>query len=272
MKTMTITRGIMAAAASLLVMTAASCTVIEDRQPCPCFLTVGLDHLEEIQDGASRGGAYASIWNPAPVKGENVKIKGSSFLEFEVPKGDAVFSLVTGINGMKVDGNTLTIPAGSQCDSLYGFVANLDCNGETQAVEPVMHKNFATVRMTMSCDPGETYTYSLRVRGSWAGIDLRDLSPVRGEFEYIPAGKGEQGNVFSARVPRQGDDSLQLDIMRPDGTLRTVDLGTMIAQEGFSWMVADLGDLFLDIDHDAVVTGIRIIPWTDEPVDFIEED
>lgn len=250
-------------AMALTLLAGASCTVMEDREPCPCILGIDLGRIADAHSDLPRGAVSIFQWIPELTGPETVDPSEGLYYEWGVPKGDVTVGVYAGAGTMKQDKGRVTVPKGSQCDSLYASSDVVACLGETSHLEPVLRKQFATIRLTMATDPGETYTYSLRVRGGWVGTDMKDLSPVAGEFEFTPAPGGKQGNVFTVRVPRQGDDSLEVDVLRPDGTSQTFAIGEMIAGDGYSWTAADLGDIDIDLEHDKITTGVTLVPWGD---------
>ena len=86
----------------------------------------------------------------------------------------------------------------------------------------------------------------VRARGRANGFDISTLDPCRGDFNCFASLDGDMNHIIS--VPRQYDDSLELEVFL-DGILsRTVRAGVLIANSGYSWDSEDLEDIYLSIN------------------------
>lgn len=215
-----------------------SCSIKEDRDRCPCWMTVDLSDVAESrwksterQSNTEYQGVTKSLKSRSNVA-ENVllRLRGNSdedaveyeyqmteavradagTLEYEVPRGAVGVSAVAlgrEIPGQAgYDGDEIRIPVGEQMDSLYGFFKIYHTRCESVLCDVDLHKEFCTVSFTLGKD-GYTSPYDIEVWGNVAGVSAWDLMPVKGDFRYAPV---QKNGVYQVRVPRQEDNSLEL--------------------------------------------------------------
>ena len=227
-----------------------SCSIKEDRDGCPCWMTVEMSDLvgqdgEKVgKDGRSpvgagddgcvvlrlRGNSDEDAVDYAYKVSEPIKA-GVGALEYEVPRGSVGVSAVAfgneipgraGYDGLKAgydgrsagyNGDEIRVPVGEQMDSLYGFFKMYHTRCESVLCDVELHKEFCTVSFTLG-DDGYISPYDLEVWGNVAGVSAWDLMPLEGEFRYAPILKN---GVYQVRVPRQEDNSLELVMLEiPD--------------------------------------------------------
>ena len=215
-----------------------SCSIKEDRNGCPCWMTVEMPDLVG-QDGRSpvgagddgtvvlrlRGNSDEDAINYEYQVTEEVKVS-SGALEYEVPRGAVGVSAVAfdrrgtgrvgndggmpdrvghdGIAGY--DGDEIRVPVGEQLDSLYGFFRMFYTRCESVLCNVELHKEFCTVSFTLG-DEGYVSPYDIEVWGNVAGVSVWDLMPLEGDFRFAPV---PEDGVYRVRVPRQVDNSLEL--------------------------------------------------------------
>ena len=230
-----------------------SCFVKEDRDECPCWMTVempdrvGQDWRSPVGTGDDgtvvlrlRGNSDEDAVDYAYKVTEAVRADVGA-LEYEVPRGAVGVSAVAFGNeipgraeydekaagydgGMHnrvwhdgksagYDGDEIRVPVGEQMDSLYGFFKMYHTRCESVLCDVELHKEFCTVSFTLGED-GYTSPYDIEVWGNVAGVSAWDLMPVQGEFRYAPM---QKNGVYQVRVPRQVDNSLELVMLEiPD--------------------------------------------------------
>lgn len=229
-----------------------SCSIKEDRDGCPCWMTVDLSDVAksrwkspEVQSNIEhqdvtkspesrsnvaenillrlRGNSDEDAINYEYQVTEEVKVS-SGALEYEVPRGAVGVSAVAfgneipgraGYDGKSAgyDGDEIRVPVGEQMDSLYGFFKMYHTRCESVLCDVELHKEFCTVSFTLGED-GYSSPYRIEVWGNVAGVSAWDLMPVLGEFRYAPM---QENGVYQVRVPRQVDNSLELVMLEiPD--------------------------------------------------------
>ena len=226
-----------------------SCSIKEDRDGCPCWMTVEMPdrvgHDGEVgNDGRSPVGAGDDGTVVLRLRGnsdedavdyeyqvtEAVRVDVGA-LEYEVPRGSVGVSAVAfgneipgragydekaaGYDGKSAgyDGDEIRVPVGEQMDSLYGFFKMYHTRCESVLCDVELHKEFCTVSFTLGED-GYTSPYDIEVWGNVAGVSAWDLMPLEGDFRFAPS---PEDGVYRVRVPRQHDASLELVMLEiPD--------------------------------------------------------
>ena len=220
-----------------------SCSIKEDRDGCPCWMTVEMPG-QAGDDGCVvlrlRGNSDEDAVDYEYQVTEAVRA-GVGALEYEVPRGSVGVSAVAfgneipgraGYDGERAgydggmpdlvghdgksaeyDGDEIRVPVGEQMDSLYGFFKMYHTRCESILCDVELHKEFCTVSFTLGED-GYSSPYRIEVWGNVAGVSAWDLMPVLGEFRYAPM---QENGVYQVRVPRQVDNSLELVMLEiPD--------------------------------------------------------
>ncbi|MBO5708157.1 MAG: hypothetical protein J6S01_02360 [Bacteroidales bacterium] len=222
------------------MLSLSSCSIKEDRNGCPCWMTVDLsdvaesrwkspemqsniEHQDVTKSPESRPNVAANVLlrlrgnsdedevDYAFKMTETVNIEVGA-LEYEVPRGSIGVSVIEMPNrvGHDViagyDGDEIRIPVGEQMDSLYGFFKMYHTRCESVLCDVDLHKEFCTVSFTLG-DDGYISPYDLEVWGNVAGVSAWDLMPLEGDFRFAPS---PEDGVYRVRVPRQVDNSLEL--------------------------------------------------------------
>ena len=206
----------------------AACSIKEDRTPCPCWLSIDFTKV-------SQKNVNVAAWGDAELFSERIAVK--DYLEPEsyektVPKGYVHTSVISGERDMVRSGAHLNIPLGHDADSIFAHAASVECLGEFAKDTAELHKQFARVFMTVEIPEGHEYPYTFRVCSDVCGMDMRDLSPVEGEFRYdLRLGVD---NISMFCIPRQKEDGGQLRILIYDKgeVIETIPLAQWINKMG----------------------------------------
>ena len=263
-----------------------SCFVKEDRDECPCWMTVEMpDRVRH--DGSVvlrvRGNSDEDAVDYAYKVSESIKAD-VGILEYEVPRGSVGVSVVALGNEIPGragydekaaghDGDQIRIPVGEQMDSLYGFFKMYHTRCESIRCDVELHKEFCTVSFTLVDEHYES-PYDIEVRGNVSGVSSWDLAPMNGVFKYAPV--AEEG-VYRVRVPRQVDASLELVMLEMPGQaghdgVRTEDdgeravvnrlpLGEYIIRSGYDWAAKDLSDVSVVLDLEKQQVMVTVSGW-----------
>ncbi len=162
------------------VLSLAACSIKEDRTPCPCWLSIDFTKV-------SQKNVNVAAWGESELFSERIAVK--DYLEAEsyektVPKGYVYTSVVSGERDMQRSGARLTIPLGHDADSIFAHAASVECLGEFAKDTAELHKQFARVFMSVEIPEGHAYPYTFTAYSDVAGMDMRDLSPLEGEFKH----------------------------------------------------------------------------------------
>jgi len=207
--------------------------------------------------------------------GETIPVNMMDTIRKEsVSKGSIRISGVLSKKGEKV----LTIPEGSQADSLYAFRTTIEAMGEKAYVLMDAHKQFTTVyikdsgveKTTMDRQKG-LEKVQMRVKGNFQGIDRHTLEPLPGKFDCIVPEASPIGE-YSVRIPRQGDASLIMELTlngTNDGTTAclstfTLPLGLYMEELGYDFAAESLADVYIGLNIATRKAFIRIENWNFE--------
>lgn len=243
---------------ALLIQVLPSCSIKENREGCPCTLTLDLSRCPIGQTVTIIGGS------PDHAFSRTVKVsKDSTSIKQSVSKGEVHICAYSGIAEMVPFNDVLTILTGKESDRILMSTYDILCKGESAVDTLRLHKQYAeiTVRFTDSVD--EVFPYEILAKGSISGIDIVSLAPTYGQFEFKPTAEGEFGREFRFRVPRQKGNSLTLEIWQGDRFLSTINLGEEINKNGFNWNKEDLDDISIEMNYSHSEMNIQIIDWQD---------
>lgn len=254
-----------------------SCSVKEDRMPCPAYLNISFEDRENITKRVNLLG-----YNTEEVFRQNLNVQEDyegEYLVKAVHKSKFNLSAYYGVETSRDSGHYITVPMGTQCDSLYSFQTDVDCTGDMAYANVVFHKQFCTIYVDLN-KPLEGQNsishYRFLVEGNTCGFDLMSYLPLEGSYRIEPAPR-EGERVVDFRVPRQMDDSLQLTIyyQMDEGPLvkmETFSLGGYMAKMHYDWNTEDLQDIYVKIDLVSGFITIMVEGWEEGyTFSFIEQ-
>lgn len=258
----------------LAAWAACSCSVLEDREQCPCYLDVD---YSGILDGRPLGGQSAgfnvTVYNPSPVdeavySPETAPRIDSIRIRKSMAKVVGVFHNRPG--RMFLSGGTrVTWEEGNQMDSVYVHSTDVDCTGEEAYCLLEAHKQFSTLTFLDGTGGSELRKYNMVVRGATCGFDAADFTKaLDGPYLCDVQEDDGRGNIL-VRVPRQKDDSLVLEFWTKDSLKRklyTCPVGAYMMAAGYDGRMADLQDFVIRIDFRSALVYIRVADWEDEYV------
>ena len=231
-----------------------SCSIKEDRDGCPCWMTVDLSEITGRvgHDGSVvlrlHGNYDDGAMDYAYKVSESIKAD-VGILEYEVPRGSVGVSVVNSAR--------LVVPVGEQMDSLYGFFKPYHTRCESVKCDVELHKEFCTVSFTLVDEHYES-PYDIEVRGNVSGVSPWDLVPVSGAFKYAPV--AEEG-VYRLRVPRQVDASLEMVMLSNQEIVNRLPLGEYIIRSGYDWAAKDLSDVSVALDLEKQQVMVTVSGW-----------
>ena len=228
-----------------------SCSIKEDRDGCPCWMTVEMPG--QVGDDSAvilrlHGNYDEGAMDYAYKVSESIKAD-VGILEYEVPRGSIGVSVVNSAR--------LVVPVGEQMDSLYGFFKPYHTRCESVKCDVELHKEFCTVSFTL-VDKHYESPYDIEVRGNVSGVSPWDLVPVSGAFKYAPV--AEEG-VYQVRVPRQVDASLEMVLLSNQEIVSRLPLGEYIIRSGYDWAAKDLSDVSVALDLEKQQVMVTVSGW-----------
>lgn len=232
----------------LLLLSLLSC-VKENRSSCPCILDVTVS-------GGVETLVTLSLWDSGLRQSDTIDIAGGECRhECEISRGHFIMTASSGIRHTPDSRGNLLLGEGEEMDELYSYSGNLDADAEVTSSSVLLHKQFATIEISVLCTDISSLPDGIVLTGDCAGVNLVSLSPVKGTFvrRLYPV----LGEYCRVSVPRQCDESLLLSI--PD--FGDIHLGQLIAETGYDWTAEDLEDISIEIDLVECRISIGIGDW-----------
>lgn len=227
-----------------------SCSIKEDREICPCFLTV-------VRPDSGVGSQGEVFWCLAAgdyrLEGE-IEEGEKQNCDIEVPRTVIRLIAVSGISGGFYDNSGFRIEEGESFPPVYYYKTDLDarCNSLRDTIR--LHKNYS--RVILMGDIPESFTYILN--GTACGYDW-DGNILKGVFRS-QFSQDETG--FCCRVPRQEDSSLRLELYQEGELVRSFPIGDIISESGFNWAAEDLEDIEISLDYQETGVNCTVNGWT----------
>ena len=262
-----------------VLLAAASCSVLEDRDPCPCRLSLTVSGPGGQQERSAP--IVLSVQEPdrSLLRREGLPLSvfdRQTPYRIEVPKRQQLaVSGVFGLSGnLAPDAREIRIPEGHAADSLWFFSERVDTQRETLDLPVRLRKEYAGIEIAFAeaiDNPEGTFPYFIRLRGESSGLDLFSGAPLHGAFSCRP--RELAPGVYQSTLPRQRPtDSLVLELWpresgkaEDEGPADRISLDAFIAEtRGFSWQDEDLKDLEILIDYARAQLQIIVRDWDSE--------
>jgi len=248
-----------------LLLLLSACSVKEDRGLCPCELRVaGSEPLR------TEGGVLVSVIQDGTVVKQGMlgreEFDGGKCV-LTVPRKPSVVTVFSGITDMNTaGGRQLDIISGYECDELYSCSTFASLTGDEAECVVTPHKNFARLDLAVTGLPDAAL---MRIVGKVHGYDLLSLDPCEGSFGCGPRDGGSRTHWY-LRLPRQLDDSLELEVLFGDSAVRKVPLGAIIAAGGYRYDDEDLLDISVTVDLSKSEALVHLSDWEEGEYSTIE--
>lgn len=238
----------------IFLLSQLSCSVLEDRDECPCRLRIdlsGIPYPEVVLSLSLPDGS----WQEERV----LTLPRAEVLEVPVPKGKVdVVAVYPGTPG-SLSRSGWAIPLGEDCPPLYLGAVRVNTSREEADCRVVVHKSFCRLTFRLAAESAEPFPFRLSVKGNVAGFSLSG-APRDGPFQVVlPPFDGAGAATVS--LPRQLDRSLVLEILFTDDVLRSFALGELMGRMGYDWSAPDLEDAELTLDYARTLLTLCTGAW-----------
>ena len=276
-----------------------SCSIKEDRDGCPCWMTVDLSDVAESRQMSleKRSNADYQSVTKSPQSRQHIaesvvlRLRGNSdedavdyeyqvteavragigALEYEVPRGSVGVSAValgrdfsTPLRSARND----KLKSGYEGDQIRILV------GEQMDSLYGFFKMYHTRCESVLCDVDLhkefcTVSFTLGDEGYSSPYDIEVWGNVAGvsAWDLIPV-KGDfryapmqKNGVYQVRVPRQVDNSLELVMLEDSEIVDRLPLGEYIVRSGYDWTAEDLADVNVALDLEMQQVMITVSGW-----------
>ena len=249
-----------------IVTASASCSLKEDRDGCPCHLIIDLDNA------VGNGNADIFIFQDGEeVLADNVvPADYPEGYRCEVRRRPASATVIQGLKENIIHEGRLVIKNGNDADRLFLYNETLQCGSETVRAAADLHKNWTTLEISLAAEAGEDSpagNVRIDISGGICGMDLRNGSPVRGDFQCIARLADSGFVVYAVNLPRQisSEDEILIAVSRNGKELFSCDISEAISRTGFDWSKPDLDDIRLRLDYISALFDVEIAEWETSP-------
>lgn len=245
----------------LLIEAMVGCSIKEDRSACPAEYTllfsgpdktIGTDYSFGLSGTGPRDGF--------------VYRGGAQRRVYDLQRGRVRLYAFCGWEG----GGTYRVAEGCCSDSVYTSRRTVYCSGESAMDSLVLHKDFATLFISMECS--EDNPLKIKVLADICGIDAGSGELLEGAFCYSPPLAGSSAlTTGTVRIPRQRD-GFRVQFLDQSGMVcGELHFDRAMAQAlSYSWEKDDLDDISLNGFYSSGTLSFGVVPWNDGGVSGIE--
>jgi len=256
--------------AGFLILAGGSCSVLEDRAPCPCYLDI--DYREVLSSALSTAPeekVEVGLFDGPACWAADHKLEDCPELE-EVAVEKARLQAVAVVHDHPFRtfleaGTEIRYDEGNQMDALYVHTEEVDCMAEEARCVLRPHKQFSTLSFTDEAGGELCRQYNMVVRGTTCGFDAADFSALDGPYLYTVQEDDGAGKV-RVRIPRQKREDLLLEFWDKEDHLKrfTCPVGLYLFAAGYDPDAPDLQDYEVRINFRSGLLYLRVADWTDE--------
>lgn len=237
----------------LVTLAFQGCSVKENREMCPCRLSLWAR-------GELVVAAYDTNWlflDSLVLDREKGQV-----VERRVTRDEIVVCAFSGVNPEDITGTSVIAGKDGEIAPIRAYVKRLDCRRETVRDSIILHKQFANVILQLK---GQHPGYDFVVSSGVAGVDLLTLEPVKGDYSVNLT--REHGGLLNFVLPRQVPcGSLSLELWKNGAMEDSFPMQEWIDRTGYDWNEPDLQDLCIELDFVNSVVSIRVNGWAEGEV------
>lgn len=235
-----------------------SCSVIEDRDGCPNWLTLDFGRCRDLASEASD----SLLWQGGMASETFVLGDVGYKRTYTVERGPVSIFAWMNTYGMTVSSGKSMIGYGHQSPEFWTFSCDTTAEGESMTVVVNPHKRFCRLRVRFSGFDTADSLYRADVTSTSCGEYLSSMSAVKGDFHFSQT-IGADGE-FGLRLPVQGFGDLTLNFYDADGKLvNTFDLSAILDRYDYDWTVKDLEDITITLLMNGGSVNVIVGDWYD---------
>lgn len=234
-----------------------SCSIKEDREDCPCILTINISDCGRFDESISLRGWTGTGY--AFEKDINVRDNPEDFKVY-VKKGDISYIAYNPCDNMIVTNSTITTKAGEQADSIFIYRTDIDCSGETAYDRVLLNKHFSTFHFDfISESESDSGISSIAIEAGFNGINMNEMMSCEGTFLYKC---GIVNGKCDVRLPRQRDGHpINMKIFKGEKEIDSINISPLLEEDNFTWSKTDLDDVWLRFNYGTQDYEITIKEW-----------
>lgn len=240
-----------------------SCSVKENRDKCPCTLSLEMDRLPALVTILDKdsGEIVQRIVEESP----SILKVSHGFLAISLGAMDAEGESPGEVFNSE---GALSILGGNDCPKVWlDHCPEVDTEGEYTQISSTLHRSFALLTVKIVKADGQWKPYDIEIEGEVNGYNM-DTTPSDGKFKVLLTPDSEYTCRLS--LPRQKDNSLLLHIKDEDASLRTFTLGEALHRNGYDWRAPDLSDIEIEINYQFSRINVVTDLWSDSfPLEIV---
>lgn len=253
---------------------ALSCSVKEDRSPCPCYLNLNVDQMVQQADYAE--GIVTVMTSDNMLEQTRVNLSDYEGIGYDVavPRKTIHSMVAVGHEDLWWNADTLFAATNLEWGPVMLAKETSLCDGDDKFLNMDFHKEYCRVNfMLVGVIDVEEYPFDIRVKANSNAIRMRDGMPVNGNYTAYasPLNTG----MYTVLVPRQKDDGLIVSLLMhsethnytSDDYVFTIELGDLLNKQGYRWDKQDLDDVYLKIDIVRASCSVFVMPWENIQID-----
>ncbi len=249
--------------AYILLMTLASCTVLEDRSVCPSNLGLTVTKQPEYiyQDGLAWCGIYSS---------DGARLAESPLDSMNVCDAALMYSvsreMVSAVaSSREVVSGCVVADRDDGMKEFYACRIDVDCSGEfAEGVIDHVDKQFCNLTVILAEDAlPYASSLGLLVEAPYNGTSFPSLAAHQGDFRYKASFDGNESLLV--RLPRQGGSGLGLSLVT-DAFTAVCDLYSIMKEASYDWSAVSLEDFTVTVNINRSTGVIEVLDWEVEEI------
>lgn len=246
---------------------AASCSVMEDRTQCPCYVSVRTQTDKEclVSFFSAEGELLAArnMTSEELCTGENVT---------KIRKGDFYVSVLKNKGDMSLVGSRAVHCArGQQSEAIFADSKKEYVMEDQVMVDCLLKKQHTVVTVHFNSTTETGFPFRIMVSGSGSGLDLVSLESSKGEFTAEP--QVDDTRTTSFRLPRQtGSEPIFIIFLDNESGEEKArfDLNDYVRKTGYDWNADSLSDIDITVDYNRMVIIINVEPWGEVVIKILD--
>lgn len=250
-----------------------ACDVKEERDVCPCLLSIDLSQCIN-----KRLNKTLALSIDGEHISETINIKLASKTNNIVKKVPKELLFITAfsnkIKHSELKKDHIEIPTGNQADSIFYHAKYINADREKINEKIYLKQGFVKLIIESKYKEDDFFPFEIEICSNTNGYNIITSEPTFGKFLYTPT--SDENNNFSCVIPRQGDNSLVINIYdfltksNNRHLLKSIELGKILEKQEYDWHAAVPEDIHVMIDLNMPTFSIEVNDWDSETYEDIK--
>lgn len=252
----------------ILAVPAAACSILENREACPCIAEVTV--IQQTHDMTYHGHVDCYIVKDSTVVASSFTgglLGGDAMMEISVwPRNP--YQVI--LSSLPMKSMTVRAEYGSEIDSLFAHVGNIACTDEKALYKAeIFYKEFTTLSLTLEEHALEyADRIEILVEGPYDGLVFPSLKASEGR--YCVRKKFSADGKCPVRLPRQETFGTTLTLLLDGERNAKYDVVSQMLHNGYNFTAQNLADMRLVVSLNRITGNLNIYDWT--PVEMGDQN